>query len=310
MRSTACSHRNSWAVLLAGGDGTRLQSLTQTIAGDLRPKQFCELFGGKTLLTQTQERVASLFCPSRTLCVFTQSHEHYFRKLDVDAAATLVQPENRGTAIAICTALLHISRQEPDALVSLFPCDHFYANNEAFAEMVRFAGAYAGKRPKMVVILGAQAHYPETEYGWIDPGRQIPGNGVPLLSVNKFWEKPDLSTAQTLLNRGCMWNTFVTIGYARTLLQLMSSQSPYTTSRLAGAVSANELKAAYREVRSVDFSRDVLTHLPHRLLVVRDVASGWTDLGTPARVADALVKNAIETVWLGEFQTLQKRIAS
>ena len=53
-----------WAVLLAGGDGTRLRDLTQRIAGDQRPKQFCELFGGQSLLTQTRVRLRPCFATS------------------------------------------------------------------------------------------------------------------------------------------------------------------------------------------------------------------------------------------------------
>ena len=51
------THRDAWAVILAGGDGTRLQKLTFKIAGDSRPKQFCRVFGNKSLLGQTQNRI-------------------------------------------------------------------------------------------------------------------------------------------------------------------------------------------------------------------------------------------------------------
>ena len=68
-RSKTVSRDIAWAVLLAGGDGIRLQSLTQKIAGDCRPKQFCQIYGGKSLLTQTRERIAPLFNCRRTLCV-------------------------------------------------------------------------------------------------------------------------------------------------------------------------------------------------------------------------------------------------
>jgi mannose-1-phosphate guanylyltransferase len=304
--------RQHWAVLLAGGDGTRLQSLTHKIAGDCRPKQFCALFGGKSLLAQTQERVAPLFDKTRTLSVFTRAHERYYRVQgsDFNDRGTLVQPLNRGTAVAIAAALLRISRSDPGALVTLFPCDHFYADNDAFTRVVRAAAAFARKNSKSVVLVGAKAHYPEVEYGWIESGVTISDEAsTPLLSVKRFWEKPDVSTAESLLERGCLWNTFVSVGYASTMLEMMSSQVPDVTSLIAAGIAANDLESVYREIRSVDFSHEVLAPLPHRLLTVCDAESGWADLGTPARVVDTLSRNGIKAHWLRNFN-LSRSVAS
>jgi mannose-1-phosphate guanylyltransferase len=67
--------RHNWAVLLAGGDGARLQSLRLKIEGDSRPKRFCSTFGGESLLTQTRARVGSLIYVDRELFVVTRAHE-------------------------------------------------------------------------------------------------------------------------------------------------------------------------------------------------------------------------------------------
>jgi len=299
-RSKTVSRDNAWAVLLAGGDGIRLQSLTQKIAGDCRPKQFCQIYGGKSLLTQTRERIAPLFNCRRTLCVVTQAHEKYYREghRDADNSEILIQPHNRGTAVAIGAALIRIARVEPEALITLFPCDHFYADNEAFVETIGSAEAFARTHPRSLVLVGAEAHYPEIEYGWIEPGIPLPGEDT-LLSVLRFWEKPDLSTARELLSRSCLWNTFVVIGYADTFLEMMCSCIPDVLATISAGVAGNDLNRAYAEVRSVDFSREVLAALPHRLLVVKDGASGWADLGTPARVIDTLVRNGIQATWFG-----------
>ena len=70
-----------WAVILAGGDGTRLQSLTRSISGDDRPKQFCPIIGGRTLLDQTSRRVALSVAPEQTLTVLTRTHERFYGSL-------------------------------------------------------------------------------------------------------------------------------------------------------------------------------------------------------------------------------------
>lgn len=294
-------------MLLAGGDGSRLRSLTQKIAGDARPKQFCPLFGGKTLLNQTQERIEPVFGPDRTMFVVTRAHERYYQDdlRRADGSRIVVQSQNRGTGVAIATALLRILQCEEDPLVAFFPCDHYYSDNEAFARTIRSAMAFSGQYPGSIVLLGAEAHYPETEYGWIEPGFAIESAGAAqLLRVHRFWEKPNPHEARELMACRCLWNTFVTIGRASTFAELLRSQIPDVMMQLAEAVSQGDIDAAYRGVRAVDFSREVLARMPHRLLAVRDAGSGWADLGNPARVVDTLVRNRIEPAWLTEMQAL------
>jgi RNA polymerase sigma-70 factor, ECF subfamily len=67
-----------WGVLLAGGNGTRLQSLTTRIEGDTRPKQFCRIFGDESLLTQIRRRIRPLFDPDRIVAVVTKKHEGFY----------------------------------------------------------------------------------------------------------------------------------------------------------------------------------------------------------------------------------------
>jgi mannose-1-phosphate guanylyltransferase len=298
--------QHCWAVLLAGGEGSRLRNLTLTIAGDSRPKQFCSFFGGKSLLSQTQERLDPLFPRDRMMFVVTRVHEEFYREELRDAAGLIVQPQNRGTGVAIAAALFSVLQREADPLVAFFPCDHYYSDDAAFARTVASAIACARQHPESIVLLGAEAHYPEVEYGWIEPGAAIQDAAMPLSRVNRFWEKPSLSNASALLARGCLWNTFVTIGRASVFLELLGSQIPEILPHIAAGVAGADLDAAYGQVRSVDFSAEVLAPLAHRLLVVRDAASGWTDLGNPRRVIDTLLRNRIEPPWLSEMPVARR----
>src|SRR5688500_4707336 len=128
----------NWAVILAGGDGTRLQSMTRAITGDNRPKQFVPVINRSTLLDQTRRRVALSIPHNRTLIVVTQKHRRFYEPLanQISPRLLLEQPVNKGTAPAILYALLHVAKKSPNAIVALFPSDHFFADDDAFMSHV------------------------------------------------------------------------------------------------------------------------------------------------------------------------------
>src|SRR5579875_2618207 len=286
--------RHLWAVLLAGGDGIRLRDLTVRIAGDNRPKQFCPIIGSESLLSQTRARLNPLFSGDRQVFVVSCAHERYYSNELADAKDSLViaQPMNRGTAIAIIVALVRIMQDDPDAVVGLFPCDHYYSDDESFRSSVTSAALGADRFPQSLVIVGAEAEYAETEYGWIEPGPTVlQTQAAPLCRVNRFWEKPALPEARALLQSGCLWNTFVTVGSAVTFLELLCSEIPEVVLSLTRALAENELASTYARLPKVDYSGDILANQANRLLVLRDSGSGWADLGSPDRVLGLFAKN-------------------
>ena len=293
-------HSDAWAVVLAGGDGTRLRNLTHKISGDRRPKQFCRIFGDRSLLGYTRERIRPLFRQDRTMFVLTKAHEQFYTEefSKSERSALLVQPANRGTGVAIAASVFRILQYDWDAIVAFFPSDHYFRDDAAFAATVRSAVAEARTHQDYLILIGAEPRSPETEYGWIETGAPI-GNFYrgPLLHVGRFWEKPPLTAAQELMNRGGLWNTFVTIGRARAFLDLMMSTVPMAVSHIANAFANRDLEQAYSGIQ-FDFSKDVLGHVARKLLVIPDRASGWTDLGSPHRVMDTLIENKIEPDWL------------
>ncbi len=289
--------KHRWAVVLAGGEGARLQELTLRIAGEARPKQFCRFLEGKTLLTHTRERIAPLFDEEHILFVLTQAHEKFYREqLDgVDDRRKIVQPLNRGTAVAIALSLELIARQDDEALVAFFPCDHHFSNGSAFRNCVEYGLGTMDQYPNSVLILGAEAHYPEVEYGWIEPGRALADSpDHPLRRVKRFWEKPSLQQAEILRRHGCMWNTFVTIGLSGAFMELLAASIPEIPRSLAGCLTKYQFERLYEKTAPVDFSKAVLSRLPGRLMVLRDAKSGWMDLGNPHRVLEAVAHSGIE----------------
>ena len=281
------------------------------IAGDDRPKQFCPIIGAESLLRQTRARLDPLCSCDRQAFVVSNVHQKYYSAELADAKESLViaQPLNRGTAVGIVAALVRIMQADPDAIVGIFPCDHYYSEVESFRTIVRSAAAGAQEFPGSLVIVGAEAEHAETEYGWIEPGLAVSETQAnPLWRVNRFWEKPALPQAQALFENGCLWNTFVTVGSAATFVELLCSEVPHVVLSVTRALADNNLARAYDRLPSVDFSHDILAHQAQRLLVLRDCGSGWADLGSPNRVLRLLAKNVNPPAWFREIDSSSPQV--
>lgn len=297
-----------WGVILAGGDGTRLRSLTESISEDDRPKQFCPLLGGKTLLAQTRFRTATVVDPRRTFFVLTKKHEPFYTTelATVSPERMIVQPGNRGTLPAILWSLLRIVQLDEGAAVAFFPSDHYYANEQKFIRGVRSAFKCAASNAKRVILLGATAVRAETEYGWIEPDdSNIAVFRSGLMGIKRFWEKPSPETAELLLKRGCVWNTFVMVGRVTAFLNIIKTAAPQVYHALERAVQLEDLekqagamRAAYDSMPVSDFSRQVLSLSASRLAVAALGDIGWSDLGDPRRLVTTLFESGIENPWV------------
>ena len=297
--------RQRWAVILAGGDGTRLQSMTRTMTGDNRPKQFVPVIGGATLLNQTRQRVALSIEPDHTLVVVTQKHRRFYEPLanEISRDLLLEQPLNKGTAPAILYALLHVATRSPKAVVALFPSDHFFADDEEFMSHIDVAIDAVEVQPETVMSLGITPTAPETEYGWIEPHSSIlAGAQRSITRVRKFWEKPSLSLATSLMERGCLWNSFVMVGRADALLKMTRAAIPETYAAFAAiaptfqtAAEQKALARLYSQIEDSNFSHQVLAMRPEHLMVMRVGDVGWSDLGEPNRVLSTLARIGVRS---------------
>ena len=293
--------RNQWAIILAGGDGTRLQSMTRAITGDNRPKQFVPVIGRSTLLDQTRRRVALSFDPSRTSIVVTQKHRRFYGPIanEISPSLLLEQPVNKGTAPAILYALLHVATKSPNAIVALFPSDHFFADDEEFMSHIDVAIDALMVQPETVMLLGITPTAPETEYGWIEPEPSILASVEKSITrVKKFWEKPGANLASSLMKRGCLWNSFVMVGRVDALLKMTRAALPemfaaFTAVRTRFEAAA--LAEVYSRIDDSNFSHQVLAVRPQDLMVVRVGDVGWSDLGEPKRVLSTLARIGVES---------------
>ena len=300
--------RHRWGVILAGGEGKRLLPLTRRITGDDRPKQFCPIIGGKTLLDQTQSRVSRMVLAQQTLLVVTESHERFYaRQASVShPSLLLVQPHNRGTAPAILYSLLRLRELDPNAVVGFFPSDHYFVDDEAFVRTIDTAFETVELRPGLMMLLGIEPNGPEVEYGWIEPGPPLahssPDESV--FCVKRFWEKPSFALATDLMGRGCLWNSFIMVGRVDSFLKLIGRALPHLLqsfesigSTFFTARERGSLLDLYSGIPSSSFSEEVLSAYPSELAVLSSANLGWSDLGEAGRVLSVLRCKGIRPEW-------------
>jgi mannose-1-phosphate guanylyltransferase len=294
------------AIILAGGDGTRLRELTRKILGKEVPKQFCPVIGEATLLEQTRKRVSLAVAPDKTIAVVTRPHERFYAPLlaDIPLQSLVVQPDNRGTVTAILYSLFRLAEIVPNAAVALIPSDHYVDDDAAFMRHIDLAFEAVDARPELTVLLGITPDRPEAGYGWIEPAQPLTLEHAAIFRVSRFWEKPSRGLAQGLLDRGCLWNSFVVVARLSTLLGLIMMALPRLYLSFAevrptlGTVFEDQtIRRLYADVAAADFCAQVLAKFPVNLAVLPVVGVSWSDLGEPRRVMETLASIGVRPQW-------------
>jgi mannose-1-phosphate guanylyltransferase len=255
-----------WAVVLAGGEGTRLHGLTKNSHGVAVPKQFCSLQGGPSLLQEALQRASSIAPLQRVCTVVAEHHRPWWKRMlsYLPEQNVIVQAQNRGTAHGILLPLLQIAACDPEAVVVFMPADHYISDEDTLASSLRHAAVLAAVDRESVYLLGVEPDQPDTELGYIVPASRSRAEASPVL---RFVEKPSKAVANDLIAQGALWNAFIVAASVRALVTLFESSE---------SMSGNPPTA--------DFSRDVLQGREAMLRVLPVPNCGWTDLGTPPRI--------------------------
>lgn len=292
-RGAVARSDDCWALVLAGGDGTRLQELTRRITGKPIPKQYCPLLDGRSMLESTLLRARHFVPPERTLAVVNRDHlavaGAQLRQLPTQNV--VVQPRNCDTGPGIVFALLQLARRRPDARVVLLPSDHYVDDDRAFMAHVDGAARLVQRSPDTVTMLGIAPDRPDPGYGYIEPAEPVPVDGAPprTFRVRAFHEKPDPALAGALCETGALWNCFVTVTRVDRLLAQVRRVATRRFDSLAPLRDRPEEAAnVYRRLRPWNFSRGFLARIPERLAVVRVEGVHWSDWGTQASIERSL----------------------
>ena len=288
--------RKTWALVLAAGEGRRLRDLTTSALGVCVPKQFCSLRGGPSLLQEALSRARGVVSMSRLCAIVAAQHRCWWKEplSRLRPSNVIVQPENRGTGHGILLPLLHLFDRDPDALVIILPSDHYVRDESTLIRALSVATGQLQPRSMAILMLGIEPDEPDEELGYILPGRD---DGTGTLQVDRFVEKPSASLASALIDGGALWNAFILVARVQALLELYQRRFPTlvtdmrsavrlgTHQPLSGTLAMAEL---YARLPVLDFSRDVLDGAEQSLRVLPVPRCGWSDLGSPHRVARVL----------------------
>lgn len=275
---------DTWALVLAGGDGTRLRAITRILAGEPIPKQYCRITGERSMLQATLDRVAPLVPAQRTLVIV--NHDHLRLAVPqlggIPGENVLVQPRNCDTGPGIAWSLLEIRRRHPNARVAMFPSDHYVADDAAFRASVQCALGVIDRHPDKLALLGIEPEDPSPEYGYVMPSARLDDTRGDAFHVASFREKPTPTVAAGLVRAGGLWNSFVMAFRVSRVLALLGGQLPDTLRALELASRRRDtLELHYARQPAWNFSNDFLAAVARELVVVRAERTGWSDWGTP-----------------------------
>ena len=157
---------NIYAVIMAGGGGTRLWPMSRRD----HPKQSLHLFGDRTMFQYSVDRLLPLLPPDRILIVTAEDQVALLSEQypDLPPENFIIEPQGRGTASCIALSAIHLHRMDPEAVMVVVTADHYVEDIVNFIDVLRTAVIIAGKG--FLVTLGVKPGYASTGYGYIQQG--------------------------------------------------------------------------------------------------------------------------------------------
>jgi mannose-1-phosphate guanylyltransferase len=299
-----------YAVVLAGGSGTRLWPLSRPE----RPKPFLKLLGDETLIQRTVARLAPLVSPGDVYVIAERRHLPLVAEQlpAVPASNLFGEPIGRNTAAAVALAAEAIDRPEDEVMLVL-AADAHIADEASFRAVLATAAEVA--RGGSLVTLGVTPDRPETGYGYVlarPPSREVAGR--PTFAVDRFVEKPTVERAVELIATGlASWNASIFAWTRGTIRDRLARHSPDILGQVRAIVSngtLEEMDNAYPSIRatSIDYAVMEPASLEGAVAVV-PMSVGWSDLGSWAALRDAWQDAAVgseagATVGLGNRRDL------
>lgn len=291
-----------YAVIMAGGSGTRLWPLSR----EKKPKQVQKLVGERTLFQQSVDRLAPLFSPERILVVTRKDYAELLQQQvpEIPAENFILEPEGRGTAPAIGLAAIHLAKRDPEAVMAVQTADHYISDTTGFRKAL--VDAELLTQQGLFVTLGIQPVFPSTGYGYIQMG--VPTDiswGVTAYRVNQFVEKPTQVVAITMVTSSeYVWNSGIFVWRVEHILQAFACYMPdfyqqlITIGKFCGTNQYREsLESIWPLVPKQTIDYGIMEKTTN--VVVLPVNIGWVDVGSWASMDQLHTPDPQGNIWTG-----------
>lgn len=273
---------HTYAVILAGGEGTRFAPLSTPD----RPKQFLRIFNDRTLIQQTVDRLQGALPPQRVLVATNARYEALVRQQlpAVPEGNLILETAKRNTAPAIALAAYLLHARDPEAVMLLLPADHLILDRDAFLEVLQAAVELA-TREHGLMTLGVTPQYPATEYGYIQRGDLLHHVDRPAFRVARFVEKPDRATAERYLaTEEYYWNSGMFVWEAATIVDEIRQHLP-TMARDVGRPDF------FARAESISIDYGVMERSQRAITIPCDI--GWSDIGNWATLKTLVMQEGL-----------------
>jgi mannose-1-phosphate guanylyltransferase len=273
-----------YALIMAGGRGVRFWPRSR----NRKPKHLLDIVTDRTIIQETVHRIKPLIPPRNIVIVTGKSHaRELIRQLpEIPHENILIEPMGRNTAACIGYAAVHIQKRAKDAVMVVLPSDHGIGDPGHYREVIAAAAAAAQKKNALVTI-GLKPDQPHTGFGYMEGGT-VAGRvqGMKVLRVRSFREKPGLRQARSFLEKGnFFWNSGMFVWKTSVIMEEIKQFLPQLHAGLvtiaAGMGKANEastVRAVYKNLSPISIDYGVMEKSKKVLMIPADF--GWSDLGS------------------------------
>lgn len=298
-------------VIMAGGVGTRFWPLSS----DKKPKQFLNLFGDRTLLQMSFDRISGLVPPERVLVLTNAAFVPMVKEQlpEIPAENIIGEPMRRDTAAAVGLAAVLCRKRFGNPAIVTLTADHLIEPVDLFHKTLLSAAREAAHE-NAIYTFGIEPTYPATGYGYMERGVRIANDdGIEHFQLLSFKEKPDLETAREYIESGRFyWNSGMFVWTADVVLRQIEMHLPNhakALSRIAPFDQTPEweeaLKVAFEAVHGVSIDLGVMEKVQNVCCVASKFS--WSDVGGWLALKGCLSEDEAGNCCRGESLTLDAR---
>lgn len=300
--SEALDH--TYAVILAGGGGTRLWPKSRKKT----PKQFLKLIGKETMMQLTASRITKLVPWNRIIVVTNALYKEEVQQQlpEVPVENIIAEPEKRDTALAMLTGAMYAKNLDPQAVVINCASDHTVTDDAEFIHVMRAAAEVAHNEDHLVTV-GIAPTFPSSGFGYIKIGEDIKklDKGLSLFAVENFTEKPNVATAKAFIATGkYFWNANMYVWSSQALEKAFKKHAPklWSAAKPLNDKTGDEfhqaLDSVYNNAESISIDYAISEKADNLVLLPGDF--GWNDVGDWKVVYDLEKKDLADNVVLSE----------